>query len=83
MPYSRTIGKILIAVSLLLALLDRITSLISDRLGEQYCGSDYLQPVDGVVGDVSCGFNADMYLMVLLGAVFLYGLRLLRDDRYR
>jgi len=82
MTPSRILGKLLIAVSLLLALFDRFTSVISDFLGRSYCGSGFLQPADGVTGDVSCGFNADMYLLVLLAAVCLLGLRLLRDDRY-
>jgi len=31
----------------------------------RYCGDDYLQPINGVMGDQSCGFNSDMYLAVL------------------
>ncbi len=32
-----------------------------------------MQPVDGIVGDVSCGFNADMYLVVFLIITLLTG----------
>ncbi len=76
----RLIGKLLMAGSLLIGLFDRLTSRISDFLGRLYCGGDYLQPVDGVVGEASCGFDADMYLMVILIALFLVGLRLQRGD---
>ncbi len=35
-----------------------------------------MQPVDGIVGDSACGFNADMYLAAFLIAMFLTGIAL-------
>ena len=49
--------------------IDRSTRVMSDLFGELFCGAAYLQPVNGVVGDVSCGFNTDM---CLAASLFLY-----------
>lgn len=76
----RKMGQLMMVGALLLGLFDRLTSRISDYLGRRYCAAEYLQPVDGVVGEASCGFDADMYLMVILVALFLLGLRLQRGD---
>ncbi len=76
-----TTGKLLIGCSFILWLLDRTTHYISTTTGILYCGQRYLKPVNGVVGDVSCGFNMDMYVTLflmfcmLLGYVFLLAAR--------
>ena len=41
------------------------------------CGELYLQPVDGILGDVSCGFNADMHFTALMFLVFITGIAVL------
>lgn len=46
---------------------------IIDLLAKLWCGDSYMQAVDGIVGDRSCGFNADMYFMVGLLALVLIG----------
>jgi len=70
----RTTGFLLIAVSIILFLLDRFSHVLSDSLGKVICGKRYLQPVSGVVGDMSCGFNMDMYLAVGLVLLCLTGI---------
>lgn len=72
----RKTGLILIAGSILTWLVDRASLIISTSFGKLFCGKRYLQPVDGVVGDVSCGFSADMYLVVFLFTVLLIGIAL-------
>jgi len=53
-------------LALLLWVFDRATNILSDLLGRWVCGSSYMQPVDGTVGDLSCGFNMDIYLALVL-----------------
>lgn len=72
----RTIGITLIFGSIITWLVDRFSQLISKFFGELFCGNRYLQPVDSVVGDASCGFNADLYLVVFLVAIILAGIAL-------
>lgn len=67
------IGFTFIISSVCVWVIDRSTSVISDFFGELFCGAAYLQPVDGVVGDVSCGFNADMSLAAYLFILLLVG----------
>lgn len=77
----RKIGLILIFGSILVWLIDRFSLVISTSFGELYCGNRYMQPVDGVVGDVSCGFNADIYLVVFLFTVLLIGITLFTTSK--
>ncbi len=53
----RLSGFIMIALSATVLCIDRVTHLITNSLGRWCCGEDYLQPVEGVVGDLSCGFS--------------------------
>lgn len=69
----KKIGAILVFGLLSVWLIDRFFLPISTFLGKRYCGDRYMQAVDGVVGDVSCGFNADMYLTVLLCLMLIVG----------
>ncbi|WP_456416498.1 hypothetical protein [Thiolapillus sp.] len=69
-------GLALIAGTIFIWLTDRISGAISACFGKLYCGKRYMQPVDGTVGDNTCGFNADMYLAALLIAMFLTGIAL-------
>ena len=74
-----------IAISLLSVLFWFIETasghLLSDQIGESLCKEDYLQPVNGFVGDLSCGFNSDMYMSSILILLFLLGMLLLLTER--
>lgn len=74
---TKSIGITLIFASIMVWVINRSTQVISSFIGEIYCGGRYMKPVDGIVGDLSCGFNADMYLAAFLFAVFLTGVLLL------
>ena len=79
---SRTvIAKALITGSVLVGLFDRVTRGISTLFGKIRCGDRYIQPVDGVIGDMSCGFNDDMYLLVFLLVMFLAGIALYLKEK--
>jgi len=69
----RKTGILLIGVSMIFFLIDRFSHALSDILGKIICGDQYLKPVNGVSGDISCGFNADMYLVAFLFVVLVVG----------
>ena len=73
----RRVGTILIAGSVLLWLINRFSYIISSYFSRLLCGELYLQPVDGILGDVSCGFNADMYFTALMFLVLITGIAVL------
>lgn len=75
------VGIALISGSMIIFLIDRFTHTISTFLGKLFCGDRYMQPVDGLVGEMSCGFDADMYLIVFLFILFLFGVALLVTAR--
>jgi hypothetical protein len=81
MNIKRNMGLLLIAGSVTIGLVDRFTRIISNALGRLYCGDSYLQPVNSVTGDVSCGFNADIYLVAFLLISLLIGLILMLTSR--
>jgi hypothetical protein len=66
-----------------LAAAERLTESLSDWLGDLFCGLRYLEPVEGVVGERSCGFDADMDLMAALAGIFLAGLFLYLGARMK
>ncbi len=66
-------GISIILLSAIVFTIDRLTQSISNLLGKVICGEHYLQPVDGVVGGLSCGFNMDMYIAVCLLGIFMTG----------
>ena len=74
----RITGFLLVIFSMVMLVVNRFSPVPSDALGRLVCGKRYLQPVSGVVGDASCGFNLDMYLAVtmlltgLAGAILLW-----------
>ncbi len=74
----RRTGFFLVIFSLVLLVVNRLSPLPSDVLGRLVCGRHYLQPVNGVVGDGSCGFNMDMYLAAFLLPAGVAGVILLR-----
>lgn len=73
----RKSGIILVLLALAVWLADYFSQAISSLLGKMLCGDRYMLPVGGVTGDVSCGFNADMYLFVFLVVVLLAGIALI------
>jgi hypothetical protein len=82
------IGLTLIISSICVWVIDRSTRVMSDLFGELFCGAAYLQPVNGVVGDGSCGFNTDMYLaaclffiLLLVGSALLVGPKIIGIKR--
>ena len=54
--------------------MDRLTHFVSTVLGKMICGDHYIQPVNGIVGDTSCGFNTDMHLVRSLTVVLILGM---------
>ena len=74
---TKSIGITLIIASIMVWMINRFTQVISSFMGEIYCGDRYMKPVDGIVGDLSCGFNADMYLAAFLFVMFLFGVLVL------
>jgi hypothetical protein len=77
----RITGFFLVIFSLVMLVVNRFSPLPSDALGRLICPTRYLQPVNGVVGDPSCGFNLDIYLAVALLLTGLAGAILLRLAR--
>jgi len=69
-------GILLIATSLALYMVERLSHALSNLLGKSICGETYMQPVDGIIGDTSCGFNMDMYLSTGLIISFVLGILL-------
>ncbi|MDP6189880.1 MAG: hypothetical protein QF872_03635 [Gammaproteobacteria bacterium] len=57
-----------------LMLIERATTLVSKAVGKIYCGADYMQPVEGYVGTMSCGFNSDIYVTIALFSVMFIGM---------
>ena len=73
----RGLGIILIAGSVLLWLINRFSYIISSYFSRLLCGDLYLQPVDGILGDVPCGFNADMHFPALMFLDLITGIAVL------
>ena len=67
------VGVIIMTVSLLVMVVDRVTSSISTFIGELICGDTYMCAVDGIVGDCSCGFNTDLHLAFSLVVTLILG----------
>jgi hypothetical protein len=71
------LGLILTVSSIVLWFIDRFSSIISANFSRILCGDLYLQPVNGIPGDLSCGFNADMYFTALMFLVLITGIALI------
>jgi hypothetical protein len=71
----RKVGLVFIIISVVFFLINRFYGFfLSNVFGEMFCGNRYMQPVNGIIGDVSCGFNADMYFVVFSLVVLLIGI---------
>jgi len=78
----KTFGLLLSLFSLIFWFLETASGyLISDTIGKKVCQENYLQPVNGFVGDPSCGFNSDMYMSSFLIMLFLFGMLMIFADR--
>jgi hypothetical protein len=75
-PTPQLTGKIICGMAILAFAIDRLFGALSSALGRLLCGANYLLPVNGVVGDASCGFNADMVLSAFLVVALVGGLYL-------
>jgi hypothetical protein len=69
-------GILLTATSLALYMVERLSHVLSNLLGKNICSDAYMRPVDGVIGDASCGFNMDRYLSTGLIISFVLGVLL-------
>jgi len=69
----RKTGISLIVGALLLWLIEKPAQSISSFIGKIRCGDEYMQAVEGIVGEQSCGFNDDMYVASLLLIMVLSG----------
>ena len=72
--YQGRVGIVTIFTALFAWTVERTTQVISTAPGKLFCGDRYMKPVDGIVGDPSCGFNTDMYLSLSLAIIFVLGL---------
>jgi hypothetical protein len=80
---SEQAGALLMLLSAALMAAERLTGSLSDWLGQLFCGMRTMEPVNGIVGERSCGFDADMDLMVALAGSFLLGLFLYLGARMK
>ena len=71
------LGTILVTSSLLIGLIDRFSHIVSSYFHQLLYGDLYLHPVDGILSDVSFGFNADMHFVALMFLVFITGIVLI------
>lgn len=70
----KALGAVLVVLSVVLFVVDRFGAGMSSFVARLYCADGYMQPVDGMVGDLSCGFNADMYFVVFLFITLILGI---------
>lgn len=64
-------------VLVVIAIIERLTSIFSVALAKEVCGKRYMQPYGSVVGDQSCGLDADIYFMALLAMVITVAMMVL------
>jgi len=55
-------------------LIERASELVSKTAGKLYCGAEYMQPVDGYIGTMSCGFSSDIYVTIFLFSMMFIGM---------
>jgi len=70
----KKIALALIFISGGFMLVERATMLVSKAAGKLYCGPDYMQPVEGYVGTMSCGYSSDVYVTIILFSMMFIGL---------
>jgi hypothetical protein len=67
------IGIGMIIFSLALFLIEKTIFSISAMTAKLYCGQSYLSEINGVLSEQSCGFDADMNIVVALFVLLLTG----------
>lgn len=78
----RNTGILLIASYLIYVLIKQFSySTLPAFFGRLVCGDSYMQPVNGILGDVSCGFNIDMYLVTFMTISLFIGIFLVFTSR--
>lgn len=70
----RKVGAILIAIAIILFIIERVTTAISNVVGRIACGEVYLTPVAAVNGGGICGFNMDIYVVAFLLLLCIIGI---------
>ena len=69
------LGTIFVTSSLLIGLIDRFSQhIVSSYFSHLLYGDLSLHPVDGILSDASCGFNADMHFVALMFLVLITGI---------
>ena len=70
----RLFGSLLVLFSSMLWLAETASGRrLSDTLGEGICQENYLRSTGDMIGDISCGSNADMYFNSSLILLFIFG----------
>ena len=67
------LGTILITSSLFIGLSDRFSHIVSSYFNQLLYGDLYLHHVDGILSNVSCGFNTDVHFVALMFLVLNTG----------
>jgi hypothetical protein len=73
----RKLGITIVLISSVVLIVNRFNTTFSDFAGKLFCGKSFLQPVNGVLGEASCGFKADMYVALTFTATTILGLILI------
>lgn len=73
----KLIGKVIVICSIVGFAVERFSQVLSALLAKVICGDRYMQPINGGIGDLSCGFNTDMYLTASLVLSLIIGLVLI------
>ena len=77
------LGTILVTSSLLIGLINRFSHIVSSYFNQLLYGALYLHPVDGILSDVSCGFNTGMHFLALMFLVLITGTVLIIIQLFR
>ena len=67
----RKLGLILTVSSIVFWFIDRFSYIISANFSIILCEDRYLQPINGILVDPSCGFNADIHFTALIVLVLI------------
>jgi|GEM_PF-2010327 len=49
-------------------------NLLSNAIGRWLCGDHYMQQINGIISEQSCGFNTDVHLTALLVLALAVGI---------
>ena len=71
------LGTILVTSSLLIGLINMFSHIVSSYFSQLFYGDLHLQPVDGILSNASCVFNANMHFVALMFLVLITGIVLI------